>query len=139
MNFKKFLIFTMCFGLSLLSISVAKSCSYLSLLHRSRTLCWRIAAGTTSFSVLIRSWDSSTRRPCLTVRPKARTCWRFSQWTVRSLQGLANMDNPTLVREAGQISTKVQVVVLQRTFISKSSSKAVIESVFSSFFFFTFY
>ncbi|CAG14808.1 unnamed protein product, partial [Tetraodon nigroviridis] len=34
---------------------------------------------------------------------------RFSQWTVKSLQGLENMDNPTLVREAGQIRTGVSL------------------------------
>lgn len=42
--------------------SIAWICHRSSLLHRSPTRCWRIAAGTTSSSVLIQSWDSSTRR-----------------------------------------------------------------------------
>lgn len=42
--------------------SIVSICHRSSLLPRSPTHCWRIAAGTTSSSVLIQSWDSSTRR-----------------------------------------------------------------------------
>lgn len=101
---EKFLISTMCIAVYLTFLfRLLKLVHDWSLVHRSPILCWRTAVETTSFSILIQSWDLSTPSLCSIVRPKARICWRFSQWMVRSLQGLANTDNPTLVRDAGQI------------------------------------
>lgn len=76
---------------------------------RSPTPCWRIAVGTTSTSVLTRSWGSSILRLCLTAKPKAPTCWRFSLWMVGSQRGQANMDSPTLVRKTDTAQSSLRL------------------------------
>ena len=76
---------------------------------RSPTPCWRIAAETTSIFVLIQSWDSSTHRLCLTGRPKAHTCWRFSPWMAGNQHGQANTDSPTLVSKTSITQTSLQL------------------------------